>query len=312
MTAPLATQSSSAADGGTAARRAGTAWLLCAVLLFSTIEVVAKSMHPARPPLQIAFWRFFLAGLALLPAAMLSLRRGTAWLTATDWVAYAGLGVIGVTVGIGLYHAALARLPAAHAAILFSGHPVLVAVLAPAVTGERADRQHWVAVLAASAGMAGFLWDRGRLSMQAASGVALMLASMTAFALYTLLAKRVVGRHGALVLSSLTFLAGSLLLLPVTWTVDGAPWRVLATHHWIAIAYLALFATAAAYAAFFHGLDRAPATQASMVFFLKPVLAAALAALLLRERLGAAATVGGILIVGATAAALRRAPTGLP
>jgi len=292
--------------------RTGLAWLVCAVLLFSTIEVVSKAIQPARPPLQLAFWRFFLAGLAFSPGAAMAMHRRARRPTAADWGAYGGLGLIGVTLGIGLYHAALARMPAAPAAILFSGHPVIVAVLAPALIGERADRRHWLALALASAGMVCFSWDHGRLSLRTAGGVVLMLASMTAFAIYSTLSKKVVDRHGVRVLSAATFLAGSLALLPVTWTADGPPWRVHTPHHWLAILYLALLATATGYAAWFHGLKQVPAVRAATVFFLKPVAAAALARLLLGERLTPATVAGGLMIVAGTAVALRRGPVEPP
>ncbi len=222
--------------------RTGYAWVLLAVLLFSTIEVVTKAMGPVRPALQLAFLRFFLAGLVLLPLALRELHRKGRRLARQDWVLYAGLGLIGVTAGIGLYHLALARLQANQAAILFSGNPVFVVALAPALLKERVDRRQVAALALGVAGMTCFVWDRGSPSLRTAAGVMLMVASM---------------------------------------------------------------ATAAAYAAYFHGMSRVSASRASTLFFAKPVLAALLAWFLLREPLGAASLLGGALIVAATALAIR-------
>ncbi len=284
--------------------RTGYAWILLAVVLFSTIEVVSKAMGPARPALQIAFLRFFLAGLVLLPFAIRALRRDGKRLERKDWILYSGLGLIGVTAGIGLYHLAVARLQANQSAILFSGNPVFVAALAPLLLGERLDRRHAGALALGVTGMACFAWDRGGPSLRTTSGVILMLASMVAFALYTVLSKKVVPRHGAIVLTAFASLLGGLFLLPLTWAADGPPWRLATAWHWLAVAFLAVFATAVAYAAYFHGLRHVKASRGSMIFFAKPVLASVLAWILLREPLGAATLIGGVLILVATAAAI--------
>lgn len=285
--------------------KTGYAWVLLAVALFSTIEVVSKAMGPARPALQIAFLRFFIAGILLLPFALRTLRREGKRLKRQDWILYAGLGFIGVTAGIGLFHMAVARLPANQAAILFSGNPVFVAVLASVLLKEHIGRRHRIALALGVAGMACFLIDRGGASLRTAAGVALMIASMAAFALYTVLSKKVVSRHGTIVLTSLASLLGGVFLLPLTWAFDGPPWRLLTGWHWLAIGFLAVFATAVAYAAFFHGLRHINASRGSMIFFAKPVLASTLAWVLLREPLGLATILGGILIVAATALAIR-------
>ncbi|MCX7819955.1 MAG: DMT family transporter [Kiritimatiellae bacterium] len=279
----------------------GFVWLACAVALFSTIEVVAKAISPVRPPLQLAFWRFLIGGLALLPAAGAMAGREARTLGGRDLVQWAGLGLIGVTLGIGLYHGAVARMPAHQAAILFSAHPVIVAVMAPAVLGERIRREQLLALGLALAGTACFLAGHGGLDRRAMGGVALMLASMTAFALYTLLSKKAMERRDPLWVAAGSFLMGAAGLLPVTWLLDGAPWRIATTRHWWAILYLALLATAAGYGAYFHGMRQLAASQAAMMFFLKPVLATLFSLVLLGERPTLWSLIGGALIVVAMA-----------
>lgn len=298
--------------GSPAGHRGGYGWVLLAVLLFSTIEVVSKWMSPLRPPLQLAFLRFFIAGLVLLPFAIAGLRRRGVKPGRKDAAIFAGLGLIGVTCAIGAFHTAIAFLPANQAAILFSGNPVFVAILAPAVLGERLDRRRLGALLLGLAGTAAFLWDRGHLSIRAASGVVFMLGAMFAFALFTILSKKVTPRYGAIAIVSLASLAGSLALLPMTWLHDGCPFRVMTAPHWAAIAYLALVATAAAYAAWFHGLRHLEASHATLLFFVKPVAASALAWVVLGERLGWLSAVGAAMILAATAVALRRSPAAEP
>lgn len=286
----------------------GHAWLACAVTLFSTIEVVAKTVSPVRPPLQLAFWRFLIGGLALLPLAWAAVRREDRPLGRRDLIHWTGLGLIGVTLGIGLYHAAITRMPAHQAAILFSGHPVMVALLAPAVLGERVSRGHIGSLILAALGTACFLAGHGGLDRRAAGGVALMLASMTAFAIYTLLSKKAMTSRDPLVVAAGSFLLGAAGLLPATWLCNGPPWRIATVHHWIVILYLGLLTTAAGYGAYLHGLRHLSASRGAMMFFLKPMLATVLSWWLLGERPTLWSIVGGTLVVAATAAVTIKHP----
>jgi drug/metabolite transporter (DMT)-like permease len=289
--------------------RLGYAWLLCGVSLFSTIEVVARELSPMRPPLQIAFWRFFIAGLLLWPVAWLRRRAERPTWNRTDWILSVGLGLIGVTAAIGLYHAAVARMSAARAAILFSAHPVFVAALAPALLSEHVRREHWWALGLALVGIGCFLADHSGLRRDSLGGIVLMLGAMTFFAMYTTVSKRAIQRQGVWTTAAATFLIGSLFLLPITWIADGPPWHIPNLRHWWAILYLAVLATAIGYGAYFHGLSLVPAHAASMTFFLKPPLATLLAVLLLREPLTVGTILGGGFIVAATLYTVRRSPT---
>lgn len=292
-------------NAGTRPPHGGYAWVLTAVLLFSTIEVVSKWIGPLRPPLQLAFLRFFIAGLLLAPVAVHGLVRERRRLGWKDAGIFAGLGLIGVTAAIGLYHTAISYLPANRAAILFSGNPVFVAILAPFVLGERTDRRRLFALALGLAGMLAFLWDRGRFSIQAAAGIAFMVGAMFSFALFTILSKKVTPRYGALAIVSFASLAGSLVLLPLTWAHDGCPFHAMTLPHWAAIGWLSVFATAIAYAAWFHGLRHMEASHGTLLFFIKPVAASILAAIVLDERLGWPGIAGASLILAATALALR-------
>lgn len=283
---------------------AGYAALAAAVLLFSTIEVAAKWIGGTVPPLRLAALRFLAAGLALLPFAVHGVvRSGRRW-TRQDAILLGGLAVIGVTVLSGLYHVSLTYLPANVGAILFSGNPVFVAVLAPWLLHERLDPRRRAALALGAAGVALFLWDRGQFSTRMAAGVALMLGAMFVFALYTVLSKRVLARYGAIPLTCAACILGSLALLPVAWWREGMPFRPLPLPTLGAVAYLALATTSLAYALYFAGLKRVQASRGSLLFFIKPVAAAGLAYVVLGECMTAPMIAGAALIVAGTALAL--------
>jgi drug/metabolite transporter (DMT)-like permease len=70
---------------------------------------------------------------------------------------------------------------------------------------------------------------------------------------------------------------------------------------WGAAASQGLLATAAAYLAWNWGLERIPASRAGVFLNLEPLIGTLLGVVLLNERLGTAAILGGVLILGPAA-----------
>lgn len=285
-------------------RAGGYLCLLSAITLFSTIEVVSKGIGGSIPPLRLAAMRFLLSGLALLPAGIVSLRRRGRPLGARDWGTFARLGLIGVTVSIGLFHGAIRHLPANVSAIVFSVNPVFVVLFAAMLLRERLDARKLGGVALGVAGVALFVWQKGGLRAESAAGVGLMSGSLLAFALNTVHVKRHMPDYGALAITSMSGLFGSAFLLPVSWAVEGAPWASAPAAAWYRLLYLGLAGTALAYALYFAGLRRVEASRGSLVFFLKPALASLLAWALLGETLTPTMWAGTALIVSALFCAL--------
>ncbi|MGB9792422.1 MAG: EamA family transporter, partial [Thermacetogeniaceae bacterium] len=126
-------------------------------------------------------------------------------------------------------------------------------------------------------------------------GVLLTFLSAGVFGFYTVTAKKFALRYGSLAMNSLSFVLGSLLLLPLLYFL-GLPVFSASRAAWLRIAYLSICVTGIAYYTYFSGLSMCDTSLGSMVFFIKPVLASLLAAAVLGEavtwRLGA-----GIILI---------------
>lgn len=254
------------------------------VVLFSTVEVVTKWIGPAIPPLRLALLRFLIMGLVLLVPGALDLRRRKIRPRRHEAVLALGLGFTGIVLGIGLFHLALIFLQANSGAIIFSANPVFTAFLAPLLLKETLSVRHQAAMGLGLLGVLVFLWERGGFSFHATTGVLLMGGSMAAFALYSIMAKRCMPTYGLWAVTAFSALAGSLMLLPITWALEGRPWGGDGmVWPWARLAYLSLGATTLGYAAYLGGLQRVAVSRGSMLFFLKPVIASLLAYLLLGE-----------------------------
>ncbi len=290
--------------GGRAGRRHGYGMLLAAVVLFSTVEVLTKWIGPAMPPLRMAGLRFLVCAAVLAaPALGEYRRRGRRW-SRRDALLFAGLGAVGVTAAIGLFHVAITYLPANVSAVVFSGNPVFVVFLAPMLLREPMTRRKAAAVVIGLLGIAAFARYDGTWSARAATGLLLMLGSVAAFALYTVMSKRCIPVYGAVPITAFASLAGSLLLLGLSWAAEGRPWAACSARAWGGVLYLGVAGTACAYVLYFAGLHRVEASRGSLLFFLKPWVASLLAWRLLGEGVTPAMWAGGSLVLASLLVAL--------
>jgi len=296
----------------------GMGSLLLGIVLFSTIEVASKLMQTGggstagQYPFWLAFFRFFIAGIVLLPMALHRLSRNQIHLRGCDWAALSGLGLLGVTLMSSLFHLAITFLPANIAALVFSCNPVFVVLFAPLVLPEKITKRKLGAVVLCLAGIGVLALDRtDGVSMP---GLLLMLAAIVIFALYTVLFKKMAPRCGALPITAVAGLVGGLFILPLALGFEGIPLTGYGAGDWIGVLYLAIIGTAAAYFFFIYGISHTEASVGSMAFFLKPFLAAFFAWLVLGEGLSPQEIAGGMVVLAGMAVALlptKKQPVGL-
>jgi DME family drug/metabolite transporter len=211
------------------------------------------------------------------------------WVT---WVTGVGLAVYQTA-----YYAAVASSGVAFATVLTLGSaPVLIALGARFTIGERLGAAGIGAVAVAPVGLvlvAGFSGTGGSVV-----GLVLSLVSAGGYAVVTVLHRALGGvdpdrttLHG--------FVVAGLCLAPLAaleglWPVRGDLLPTLGL-----LGYLGLFSTALAYRLFFASLGAVRATTVSILTLTEPLTAAALAVLLLGERITWTMLAGGLLLLGA-------------
>lgn len=270
-------------------------------------------------PVALSFWRCA-GGLAVL-LAVLAVRRSRrpegAWAHALR-----ARASVGSLIGTGLlftlfqsaYFAAVRETGLAVGTVVTLGAgPVLIALGARYWTGERLGRAGTVAVVGALAGLAVLVLGSGGGEVRPL-GVGWALLSAAGYGGMTLRA-RLLGQRGAggdpLVTTVWSVGVGTVCLLPLA-AVEGLvphtaePVRVL-----LLLAYMATVPTALAYALYFSGAAAVRAATVSVIMLIEPVGAAAIAVLVLGERLTGAVVLGTVLLltaVGSLIAAEWRRP----
>jgi drug/metabolite transporter (DMT)-like permease len=225
-----------------------------------------------------------------LPAPAVLLRGRAAFRDRGAVVALALLGVADAA-NIALYFPALARGPVAVATLTHYLAPLLVALLAVLVPGERRSRR---ALLAAPISLAGLLLVLGSPGSAPARTAMLGGASALAYAGIIFAARRAARSFSPLAVTSLHAVVSALLLL----AVFGAGIVPPAGPGLVRVGTASVVLGILASILFYGGLSRIPAPVGSALTYLEPVSAAAIGALFMGEPLGPAAVAGAALVVG--------------
>lgn len=264
----------------------------------STYYVTATHLPPDRP-LFAALVRALPFGLALLLVRR-QLPKGEWW-----WRS-ALLGVVNVGAFFALIFVAAYRLPGGLAATLTATSPLLVALIAWLVIRERPTSGAIAGAVLGVLGVA-LLVLRAGFTVDPL-GVAASLSAVLLFSLGIVLVKRWKPPVDMLTFTSWQLVAGGLAILPVALVVEGAPPAVDAP----AVAgylYIGVVGTVVAYAVWFTGIGRLPATAVALVGLLNPVSGTVIGVALAGEPFGLVQVVGtGLVIAGIALGTVRRRP----
>ncbi|MEJ5868006.1 EamA family transporter [Pseudokineococcus sp. 5B2Z-1] len=273
--------------------RALTLTTALAPLVWGTTYLTTTELLPPDRPLLAAALRALPAGL-LLVAWTRVLPQGSWW-----WRA-AVLGTLNIGGFFALLFVAAYRLPGGIAAVVGALTPVLVALVAPRLTGERSSPTALVAGLLGLVGVV-LLVLRSEVVLDPL-GLLAGLGGAVSMAFGVLLTKRWGRPAPLLALTGWQLLAGGLLLAPLALAVEGAPPPFDPT----AVAgytYLALVGTALAYALWFRGVAALPVARVAALGLLSPVVAATAGWLVLEQSLTPLQLAGATIVIAAVALA---------
>ncbi len=291
--------------GTTLRRSAGLGLLLAAVatVVWSGSFVTSRGLHDSVPPVQAAFWRWFVALLAVAPfAARATWRQRAVLREHLGFVTLAAL--LGVTVYNTLVNQAGLDTPAGTMGMIMAASPVVMAVY-ERLGGQRLGARRIVGMVIACAGVL-LLVSEGSLAFGLSAGAFWMIAAALCFGSYSALLRRKPAEIGGPAFLFSTFVLGALMLAPVygvSLAVQGGFEARAATVG--PLVYVGVFSSAVAFFAWNKAISLIGAARAGVVYYLQPVCVALLSYAVLGERTGwlqalcAALILGGV-VLGAT------------
>jgi len=218
------------------------------------------------------------------------------------------LSVVGVPVNQGLFLYGLQLSTAAHAALLYTLTPLFVLLLAQALIGEFPGWRTAVGTALALGGTLYVLLHGGvRTWGEPLVGDLLLLIAVVAWSIYTAEGREMVGKLGALPTIAWTFIAGTILYLPLGLGALLVPaWRADIAHAsaeaWFGVVYLIVMTSVVAYLLWSWALAHLAAARVAVFTNLQPLVTALLAQAFLGERvtigfyLAAAVVTAGVLL----------------
>jgi probable blue pigment (indigoidine) exporter len=267
---------------------------LAFAFMWSSAFTSARMIVADAPPVAALSLRFLISGLIGVGVAV---ALGQSWrLTPPQWRATVIFGICQNALYLGLNFVAMQTVEASLAAIIASTLPLLVAVAAWAVFGERLRPLAVAGLLAGFAGAALIMGSRldGGVDLQ---GLVLCVFGVMALTLATLSVRGATSGGNVLMIVGLQMLIGAAALAPVALLTETLEvnwtWRLAG-----AFAYTTLVPGLAATVVWFWLVNRIGATRAATFHFLNPFFGVAVAAALLGETLGPV-DLAGVAIIAA-------------
>lgn len=274
--------------------------VLCAVI-FSTMEVMLKTVHGVFAPMQITCLRFLVGGVLLIPFAVRSIRKKNAVLTRKDLGFFACAGFLCVVIAMSLYQMSVTYTRASIVAVIFSCNPIFVTVLAHFLLHEDIHKNHIIAlVLELTAAL--IIIDPIHASLDP-TGALLAILSAAMFSFYSVFGKKRTPRFGGIAVTCLSFLFGAgelVFILLFGRTAAGASlYGAVGLNLFIdvplfeniplsalpALLYICCINSAAGFVCHMMAMEKTSAQEASLIFFLKPIIAPIFAFLFLKEEI---------------------------
>jgi drug/metabolite transporter (DMT)-like permease len=276
---------------------------------------VVKAGLQALTPLSFTAVRMVLAALVLFGIARFA---RDAWPSRRDTGRLLLLGLLGNGFYQLLFISGLARTRAGIAALIVAAGPAWIAIISRLLGRERVSRLGWAGI---GLQLLGVLCVVGSTQAFEAGesgllGALLISLGSIAWALYSILLQPYTLRSNGLHLSAITLASGAAMMalvgMPDMVRLD---WGAVSLTGWMSVAYAAFLAMVVAYLLFYRGVRVLGPTKTSMYGNLQPIVALAVAWVMLHETptpwqlLGAGFIMAGLLV--SRTAKVRPAPEAL-
>ena len=273
------------------------------VFLWATGFIGAKYGLPYAQPMTFLLYRFALVVALMLPIAILLRARWPPARSQVVHIAIAGVLLHGGYLG-GVFTAIHAGMSAGLSALIVGLQPILTALAAAPLLGERVTARQWVGLALGFGGVALVVAQRLTVGGLAGFSLAMAVLALVSITAGTVYQKRYCGAFDLRTGSVIQFVAAGLALAPFALLLEHEPVRWTGEFVF-ALGWLVLVLSIGAISLLALLIRRGAATRVASLFYLVPPVSAAIAFFLFGETLGPIALAGFVLAVAGVAVVVR-------
>lgn len=289
------------------------AMVIIGVIIFSTFEVVTRTMNGQITGTTLTFYRFLIGGFVLLPFGIRDMRKRHAVMEGKDIAVLVLLSFILVALSMTISQYGIFFSNASMSAVVFSSNPLFIALFASIFLKEHMNHAKITGLVLGLIGLGltctkAFSGDNYSLGF--AIGVGFIFIAMLLFSIYSVFNKKyIVSKIGPTAATSFTSISGAITLLPIMLIQQAVTGQNVFAADFTGIIpqflYCSIVGTGLAYLFYFVGLANIDMSTGSMTFLLKPPLASLFAMLFLGEKITIQMICGTALILYGMFVAIR-------
>lgn len=279
--------------------------LILANVIWGAASPIFKWSLQDIQPFTLAFLRFFIAALLILPFTLHNLH-----VKKQDWLRLLLLSLSGITIGISFFFLGLQKTASVNAPIIASAGPVFIILGSVLFLGERPKKIVLLGTLISLVGVLAIIVEPMIEHGLDASviGNLLLIVSVFGAVIHTILLRGIARRYTALTITFWSFLLGSIGFLPML-SVEIQQYGFLTNltmQGLIGILFGAFLSSAAAYYLYTLALKYVVASEAGIFTYMDPVVAILIAIPLLGEKITPIFVLGSVLVFGGIMIAEKR------
>lgn len=251
--------------------------------MFGTWPIVGKIALTVLPSTGLVAFRVAGAAVAFL-ALQLTVGRARQ-IRRSDYARLALYALLGVVLNQFLFVKGLSYTTVINATLLGTTIPVFTLLVSLVLGYDRLTIRKALGIGLAAAGVVYLLYPERNFTSDTAVGNLLIVLNSVSYGAYLAISKDVLRRYGALTVITWIFIFGCIGTLPVgAYSLAGAPLQTAGTGVWLAVVYIILVPTVGAYYLNAWALARVEPSTVAVYIYLQPLIAFALAPLLLNEK----------------------------
>jgi drug/metabolite transporter (DMT)-like permease len=282
--------------------------LIAVQILFATWPIVGKIALRTVPSVALVGFRVAGASLTLLILAKTTGRLQK--IQKTDWPLLIVSSMLGLVLNQLLFTKGLSLTTAINATLLSTTIPVATLLVGVVLGTDRATLRRLVGIALAAIGVL-YLIGPGRAGFSSVTrlGDILIVANSLCYGAYIAVSKDLMKRYNALTVITWIFVVGCVVTVPAgAISLAQVPLASISWRVWLAILYIIVLPTAGAYYLNGWALARVPPSTVAVYIYLQPLMAFAVAPIVLGESLSFRTLIASLLIFAGVSAVTRRKP----